>query len=70
MINRAKEPERPHFEQLIQDVMARYQAAGVAVAIVNQETTLYQNFFGWRDAENQLPIDENTIFGLASISKS
>lgn len=67
---RMNKGEQAHFEQLIQDIMAHYQAAGVAVAVVDKETTLYQNFFGWRDAEEQLPMDENTIFGLASISKS
>lgn len=67
---RAKEQEKAHFEQLVQDIMAHYQAAGIAVAVVDRENTLYQNFFGWRDVEQQLPMDENTIFGLASISKS
>lgn len=70
MKNRAKEQERAHFERLVQDVMDHYQAAGMAVAVVDKEKTLYQNFFGWRDAEDQVPMDENTIFGLASISKS
>lgn len=67
---RAKEQEKAHFEQLVQDIMTHYQAAGIAVAVVDRENTLYQNFFGWRDVEQQLPMDENTIFGLASISKS
>lgn len=57
-------------EQWIEKMMAHYEAAGLAVAVVDKNVTLYQKFFGFRDAENQTPIDENTIFGLASVSKS
>ena len=57
-------------EQWIEKMMAQYEAAGLAVAVVDKNVTLYQKFFGFRDAENQTPIDENTIFGLASVSKS
>ena len=59
------------FEQMVRDFMAAYQAVGTAVAVVNQKgETIYRKFFGYRDLEKQLPLDENTIFGLASITKS
>ena len=29
-----------------------------------------KSFFGYRDQERKLPIDEDTIFGLASVTKS
>lgn len=69
-MNKAREEDRAGFEQLVRDVMAHFDAAGVAVAVIDEKETLYQNFFGYRDAEEQLEIDENTIFGLASVSKS
>ena len=59
------------FEDLCRQVMQAGEAVGMAVAIVDKTgQTLYQNCFGLRDAEKKLPIDENTIFGLASVSKS
>ena len=47
-------------EQWIEKMMAHYEAAGLAVAVVDKNVTLYQKFFGFRDAENQTVIDENT----------
>ncbi|MCE5197019.1 MAG: beta-lactamase family protein [Negativicutes bacterium] len=59
------------FEQMVRDFMAAYQAVGTAVGVVSQKgETVYRQFFGYRDLEKQLPLDENTIFGLASITKS
>src|SRR5665647_411493 len=59
------------FEQMVRDFMVAYQAVGTAVAVVNKKgETIYRQFFGYRDQEKQLPLDENTIFGLASITKS
>jgi len=61
----------PQFEDLCRQVMEEGEAVGMAVAIVDKTgQTLYQHCFGWRDAENRLPVDPDTIFGLASVSKS
>ncbi len=58
-------------EQLIESVQKEYDACGIAVAVINKKgETQYQKFFGYRDEEKKLPIDENTIFGLASVTKS
>ena len=55
----------------IETIMEDTSARGVAVAAIDKQgDTLYQEFFGWRDAERKLPIDEDTIFGLASVTKS
>lgn len=59
------------FEELVEHIMAESEAAGIAVAIVDGEgRTKYQKCFGFRDKEKELPVDENTIFGLASVTKS
>lgn len=50
--------------------MAAHRARGIAVAVVDRRGTAYQKFFGSRDAARRLPVDENTIFGLASVTKS
>ena len=55
----------------VDEIMTHYDAAGLALAVIDGSgKTLAQDYFGWRDAEKQLPIDEDTIFGIASCTKS
>lgn len=64
------EKRRKIFETYILDVMQSYNAAGVAVSVFNAQETLYEEFFGFRDVDKRLEINENTIMGMASVSKS
>ncbi len=58
-------------EQLIEDIRIGCEATGIAVAIVDGSgKTQYEKYFGVRDSETKLAIDENTIFGVASVTKS
>ena len=43
---------------------------GMAVTIRGPEGILFQKGYGFRDIKNSLPADENTVFGVASMSKS
>ena len=43
---------------------------GIAVTIRGPEGILFEKGYGMRDISHQLPADENTIFGIASMSKS
>lgn len=65
MDNRRKE-----FEAFVEKIMESYDAAGMAVSVFDSESTLYENFFGYRDADRKLLLNEDTIFGMASVSKS
>lgn len=59
------------FEDLVKQIQMRSGAVGIAVAIVDTEgKTQYEKYFGCRDKEEKLPMDDNTIFGLASVTKS
>ena len=69
-MNRATEEGRAGFETLVGQIMEHYDAAGMAVAVIDDKETLYQQFFGYRDVEEQVELNENTIMGMASISKS
>ena len=62
--------KKKEFEQYIEKIMEIYGAVGLGVTIVSPQKTMYRKFFGWRDEEKCLPVDENTLFGLASITKS
>ncbi len=58
------------FESYIETVMQTYDAVGIAVAVVDREGPVWERFFGYRDQALKLPIDRDTIFGLASVTKS
>lgn len=59
------------FEAYVSAVMQESPAVGIAVAVVDRGgNTLYENCFGFRDSEAALPIDANTICGMASVTKS
>lgn len=70
-MNRMTESNQLLFEALIEDIKREYQASGIAVAVVDKNgKTQYEKFFGCRDMDHQLPVDGDTIFGLASVTKS
>ena len=58
------------FEKLVTNSMEAYDAQGVAVSVFGPEDTYYENFFGYRDTDAGLGVNADTIFGMASISKS
>ena len=70
-MNRMTPEGKAKLEELIARVMKDGQARGIAVGIVNAAGEIqYENYFGYRDAENRLPITRDTIFGMASVTKS
>ena len=70
-MNRINDTNKYLFEELVKQVQRQYKAAGIAVAVIDDEGhTAYENYFGYRDVEQQIPIDEDTIFGMASVTKS
>lgn len=54
----------------IETLIQKYNAAGLSVAVVENNQLIYSNSFGFRDLENKLPVTENTIFPIGSITKS
>ena len=64
-MNKITNASRFLFEELVSRIQERSNAVGIAVAIVDRNgNTQYEKFFGYRDQEKKLPIDEDTIFGL------
>ncbi len=45
-------------------------AAGFAVAVVEGDKVVYAKGFGYRDYENKVPADANTLFAIGSSSKA
>jgi CubicO group peptidase (beta-lactamase class C family) len=58
------------FESYIKKVESTYNAQGLIVGIFDKKNILYENTLGYRDVKNKKPITKDTIFGIASITKS
>lgn len=70
-MNRIKETNRLLAENLVGSIMKDYEACGIAAAIIDKNgVTQYEKFWGVRDLESQKDLDGETIFGLASVTKS
>src|SRR5690606_31365790 len=57
-------------DDIVAEVMARSKVPGIAVAVVHQGKTVYAKGFGVRRAGDTAPVDADTVFQLASVSKS
>lgn len=57
-------------EEDIADIMKRYEAVGLSVAVVKDGHIVYTRAFGLKDREDNAPLRENDLFRIASISKS
>ncbi|WP_442598708.1 serine hydrolase domain-containing protein [Neobacillus sp. D3-1R] len=57
-------------EEFILNKMEEENIAGVSVGISSNGETIFQKGFGYRDVELQLPVTPETIFGIASVTKS
>lgn len=65
-----KEFPAKEFEEFVGELMKKEKAPGLAVAVVSGGETVYSKGFGYRDEASRLPVTPNTMFGLASITKS
>lgn len=58
------------FEEYVAKTMEENHIVGAAVAVAGPKEVLYANGFGVKDLETGEPVDPETIFGCASVSKS
>lgn len=70
-MNRMKGSNMLQTELLIDRIMKEFEAVGMAVAIIDKSgNTPYEKYFGFSDLESKKRLNEHTIFGLASVTKS
>jgi CubicO group peptidase (beta-lactamase class C family) len=56
-------------EKLAQEKIQENAVPGVAIAVVFQDKVVYAKGFGVRDVNTKTPVDADTVFQLASVSK-
>lgn len=54
----------------LNDLLERSHIPGLAVAVAQHGRTIFEKGFGCRDVERGLPVTPETIFGVASVTKS
>ncbi|GLU45067.1 serine hydrolase [Allomuricauda sp. NBRC 101325] len=59
-----------NIEKEFEKILEATNAPGFAVAIVEGDKTIYAKGFGYRDLENKIPMDENTLLAIGSCSKA
>jgi CubicO group peptidase (beta-lactamase class C family) len=57
------------FDELMLKFLAEQQVPGAALAVAQDGKLLYQRGFGWSDRENQKPVQPDSLFRIASVSK-
>ena len=72
-IGRASFPQQDKLEKIdstIQHAMKDWKIPGFAVAIVKNDSVIFAKGYGVRDLRTNEPVDENTLFMIASCSKA
>jgi CubicO group peptidase (beta-lactamase class C family) len=57
-------------EAAIADIMAQHPVAGLSVAVVRNGEIIYTHSFGLKSIEKNIPLTDDCLFRIASISKS
>jgi CubicO group peptidase (beta-lactamase class C family) len=66
----APPPTLEGIEAFVEDGMARWGIPGLAMAVVKDDQVVFARGFGVLGLEDPRPVDEHTLFGIASVSKA
>ncbi|KAG9253643.1 beta-lactamase/transpeptidase-like protein [Emericellopsis atlantica] len=55
---------------LIESLRKSSGAPGLAIGVIHRGKIVHEQYVGYRDVENKAPVDENTLFYVASLNKS
>jgi len=58
------------FVKEVEENMMKYNCPGLSVVVVKDNNIIYNHNFGFKDVEAGIPVDDQTMFRIASISKS
>jgi len=58
------------FERFTEQLIRSHQIPGVSIGLNQDGESIYFKGFGHRNTERNLPVDPETVFGIASITKS
>ena len=59
-----------HIDVLVERTIEAFDVPGIAVAIIKDGEVIHSKGYGIRSLDSGKPVDENTLFGIASNSKA
>lgn len=59
-----------HLDTAVPDVLKASKVEGMAIAVVRNGEIAFSRGYGWQDKSAKLPVETDTVFQMASISKS
>lgn len=64
-------PQRlARIDAMIQERMQSLNVPGYTLAVIKSGTVVFQKCYGYADLERQIPVTNDTVFGLASVTKA
>lgn len=66
----AQDKRLKNIEKELNKILEATNTAGFAVAVVDGDKIIYAKGFGFRDYENKVPVDANTLFAIGSSTKA
>jgi CubicO group peptidase (beta-lactamase class C family) len=63
-------PNLSDFDEYVQRTMQDWKVPGAAIAVIKDGKVILSKGYGFRDVDKKLPVTEQTIFPIASITKS
>jgi CubicO group peptidase (beta-lactamase class C family) len=58
------------FNSFVNQELKKWKVPGAAIVVVKNGKIIYAKGFGYRNIEERLPADENTLFAIGSLTKS
>lgn len=58
------------FKQYYHEVYEKYKIPGIIMGLAKDGELLWEQGYGYRDLENELPLTTDTVFGIGSVTKS
>jgi CubicO group peptidase (beta-lactamase class C family) len=65
-----KDKRLKNIEKDLNELLKTTKAAGFSVAVVENDKVVWSSGFGYRDYENKIPADANTLFAIGSSTKA
>ena len=56
-------------DTLVQQQIKLYNVPGLSIAVTQQGQIVFSRSYGWADVENQVPVTDETLFRIGSITK-
>ncbi|MCX8056616.1 MAG: beta-lactamase family protein, partial [Ignavibacteria bacterium] len=62
-------PQTSSLDAKLQSIRTQYNVVGMSVAVVKGDSLVFSKGYGFRDLSRNLPVNDSTVYRIASISK-